>query len=510
MQRRFTRANVVEVFRQWPQAVSADEGDLRVLHDMANAGAQLWGDSLPWPDYLWLDFEGDLPNWTATNSGRETYKLVDPTGTWPAASFSAIKSVVDKCQFPPSGKLQISNRVLGMLELKVIETDFVPKLASYKPQMRWPDFLQMKFDQWFGNCLRDADKQVAGGRRLLPFCDALGVAVMVNERSTNLPSDLVLAYLTRALNHFENLDAILYLADGRNEPRGLSLVVKRDDARLKRFSTQVSMMLNSFDYEGALPVSRCGQQPELMARIEMESRSRAMYRSWSAGWRSTDDPTPIPKPSMTLSFVPRKEFVSGLPRTAPDPSLLDCRIRWDPDGKNLRVVSVTMAPREFFPDMPKEVFDAAFQPAIDAYGWPFETVNDSAKGTLWEKFLASPSLLQWSKFRWERGTATLKELDLHTDTRLRLKKIIETNASGRQNQASNLKGTNDRFWGFVDYIQGHGTLPTPVVGANTNRGLLVLDGYHRLAALSYSGKLEGFNLPMWLGFTDHAQLQSNA
>jgi len=337
MKRHFTRANVLEVLRQWPQAVGMDEGDLRVLHDMANAGAQLWNQRLPWPDYLWLDFEGELPDGTPAHARRKVYNVADPTGSGPDATFSAIKHSIDKAQLPPSGRFQIANRVICMLELKVIDADLVPKLSAYKPQIQWSDFLQVKFDQWFGDRLRDADTQIAGGKRLLPFGDACGVAVIVNERSPNLPSNIVLAYLTSAVHRFSNLEAILYLADVGDKPSAPAFVVKGNDPRLKRFSTQVLMMLNSFHYEEELPISSSGPQPELVARIEMDERSRAMYRSWATGWRITHDQTPLPSPSMTISFVPREQFVSGLPRTCADPTLLDCGFRWDPDGKNLRL-----------------------------------------------------------------------------------------------------------------------------------------------------------------------------
>lgn len=182
MKKRFTRKSITEVLRQWPQAVSADEGDLRVLHDMANAGANMWRERLPWPDYLWLDFNGDLPTAAAT-AAAQRHNLVDPSGQGPHATFSTTKIAIGDSQLPPSGSFRISERTLGILELKVIDTNFMPKLSSYKPVIPWPDFVRMKFDQWFGNRLRDADAQIAGGKRLLPLADACGIAVIVNELS---------------------------------------------------------------------------------------------------------------------------------------------------------------------------------------------------------------------------------------------------------------------------------------------------------------------------------------
>ena len=332
----FTRSNVVEVLRQWPQAVSMDEGDLHVLHDMADAGANMWRESLPWPDYLWLDFEGDLPT-TAATAGVQTHNLIDPSGRAPPASFSAMKLVVGDSQLPPSGSFQISGRTLVLMELKVIDTNFVPKLFSYKPVIPWADFVRIKFDQWFGDRLRDADRQIAGGRRLLPLGAAHGVAILVNEHSANLPIDLVMAYLAGAINHFENLDCIVYLADRDNMPQSPAFAMKNNDPQLNRFSTQMLMMLRSFDYHGSVPASRSGKQPQLLARIEMDARSRAMYRSWAAGWRQAHDPSPVPNVSMSISFVPREQFVSGLPKTAPDKSLLDCKFAWDFDRETMTI-----------------------------------------------------------------------------------------------------------------------------------------------------------------------------
>lgn len=146
-----------------------------------------------------------------------------------------------------------------------------------------------------------------------------------------------MAYLAEAINRFPNLGCIVYLADRDNAPQPPAFAMKNDDPQLNRFSTQILMMLRSFDYHGSLPVSRSGEQPQLLARIEMDSRSRAMYRSWSTGWRIADDPRPAPSVSVTVSFVPREQFVSGLPQTEPDKTLLDCKFTWDIDMANMKI-----------------------------------------------------------------------------------------------------------------------------------------------------------------------------
>ena len=336
--KRYTEANVQAMLKQWPQAVSADEGDLRVVHDMANAGATSWGRPLPWPDYLWLDLQMDQPAIVSAAEARETHNFLDPTGNGMHAGFSALKKSLDKSVLPPAGSFHVTNQVICMLELKVIRGDLLPKLGRYKPVISWRDFVRLKLDQWFGKKLEDVGAQIAGGKRLLPFHDARGVAVIVNERSSNLPSGIVTAYLTRAIKHVSNVDAVLYLSDTDVSEKNASLIVKNfDDPWLHRFAVQQMMMINGFDWSGEAPVPRSGVTPEIVARIEMDDRGRAMYRSWATGWRVVGDPTPMPKPAMTVSFVRREDFKSGLPRTEVDPSLVDCTFRWDRDGKNLRV-----------------------------------------------------------------------------------------------------------------------------------------------------------------------------
>ncbi len=80
---------------------------------------------------------------------------------------------------------------------------------------------------------------------------------------------------------------------------------------------------------------------------------------------------------------------------------------------------------------------------------------------------------------------------------LRIRTIIRFNTAD-ETAAANLKRTNERFRAGAAFIRSSGKLPAPVVGVLSNRGLLILDGYHRLAALFYLDKAEGFDLPIWL------------
>jgi len=225
---------------------------------------------------------------------------------------------------------------MGIIEVKVIDTDLMSKLSEFEPQLPWPEFVRLKF-KWFGKRLRDADKQIAGGKRLLPLPDARGIVMFVNESSPNLPVESVMAYFAEAIKAFANVNCVVYLSGHNGSRRAPQFAVKGNDPELNRFVVQLSMMFQAFDYSKESPVSRCGVQPQLVGRIEMDARSRAMYRSWAAGWRQADDLSPVPSVSMSISFVPREQFVSGLPKTAPDKSLLDCKFAWDFDPETMTI-----------------------------------------------------------------------------------------------------------------------------------------------------------------------------
>lgn len=473
---------------------------------MANSGAQLWHQSLSWPDYLWLDFDGDVAASCDAKTTSEVYNLMDPTGEGPAKSFSAAKQTMPS-QLPPTGQYQISSRVIGMLEVKVIDTDFAPKLAKYQRGIPWPDFVDRKFNQWFGRRLKDADQQIAAGKRLLPFPGARGVVIIVNERSVKLPREIVMSYLANAIHRFSNLDCIVYLADRLDGRYAPAFAFKNNDPMLSRFAVQVTMMVSSFVYSGSMPVNRSGEQPQLLARIEMDSASRAMYRSWSTGWRAADDATPLPMVSMSVSFVRREEFKSGLLKTEPDQTLLDCTFAWnpgppwDPGVRNLRVVNPGAPesnPKELFPTMPQQVFDLCFRPVIAFYGWPFSSVHDETKDTAWERFFAACSMHQWSKFTWESGFHKLSTSELHPQTRQAVDLILQAHRLGERNAASNILKAKERFEWLSAFVREQGKLPAPVIGACTNKGLMLFDGHIRLAVLLDLKIAEGFDLPMWL------------
>lgn len=299
--RRFTDSNVRRILAGWPQAVSADGGDFRMLHDMANAGAQGWGEKLQWPDYFWSPLNEPVGSNDLGRVVRHGVAIAPPPGgTGPDADLGVINKARIEAPRPPE-TASISGRLDCVVELKAIQADHVPKLRGYPPGLPWPKYLHSRLGRIFLGRIREADDQIRDGKRLTGLVDARGVTVVVNEGSPSLTPEMAYAYLARVIQGLPNTDVIVYLADRPKGQRQRPFIFKNpNDDRAQRFSSEFLMMVNQVDWKTGEPRFPCGPYPRLVARIEMDERSRAMYRAWSTGWRDENDRTPIPRPRLRL------------------------------------------------------------------------------------------------------------------------------------------------------------------------------------------------------------------
>jgi hypothetical protein len=185
-----------------------------------------------------------------------------------------------------------------LIELKAVIADHVPKLRRFQPDVPWPAFLETKLRHIFSKRLTHADQQIRDGRRLLGLGEARGISIIVNEGSPSLTPEMVTAFLATEIQRFPHTDAVVYLSD-RGSRHGFTVVLRDNrDAVVQRFADEFSMMLSNVVWDSEPPTIKGGPYPRLAIRIEMDERSRAMCRTWSAGWRAMDDPSPIPAPTL--------------------------------------------------------------------------------------------------------------------------------------------------------------------------------------------------------------------
>jgi hypothetical protein len=308
---RFTDENVRRILDGWPQAVSTDTGDLRLLHDIANQGAQAWGGKLGWPDYAWLELDrvvGSRPHSTLQN----VWTLVEgPPGSGPHADLGWVNRA--RIEVSDRGRYPIANRIECWLEVKAIKADHLPKFLRYEvgpdTKKSWQDFVDLRLQNVFSR-VRDADGQLRDGRKVLG--KAVGVTIVVNEGSAKLPVEIAHAALGKALQELPNTDAIVYLADGSPKSHFAVIQKRRDHEVVTRFQEEFSKMLDAVDWTASVPTVRGGPYPRLTMRIDMDDRSLEMCRTWSTGWRAADDPAPLPTPNIRFSVARLEDFESGL------------------------------------------------------------------------------------------------------------------------------------------------------------------------------------------------------
>lgn len=157
-----------------------------------------------------------------------------------------------------------------------------------------------------------------------------------------------------------------------------------------------------------------------------------------------------------------------------------------------------MNPRDFFPHMPDEVFSAWLQPFIDQIGWPFTQESTTALGTRWQ-FLFGGLELQELKQRRFFFDSIDQEALYAQFTPLTISIIDSIILSDKQRHAValDIENTGVRFTACADYLRRYNTIPAPIIIDIQLTEAVVLDGYHRLAAIRHINPPKPFMIPAW-------------
>lgn len=151
------------------------------------------------------------------------------------------------------------------------------------------------------------------------------------------------------------------------------------------------------------------------------------------------------------------------------------------------------------PNMPTEVFDAWLRPIIKDHGiWPYEMVHSPHPNSQWRDYFGHFSLKSISECRWDKMSNDFNSLDQMSHNTIDF--LIETHAYDiKPNIKFNVHNSRHRFYKFVKYILEKRKIPETIIGVKTSGGLRILDGNHRLAALSYINMLGKIECETWVG-----------
>ena len=158
-----------------------------------------------------------------------------------------------------------------------------------------------------------------------------------------------------------------------------------------------------------------------------------------------------------------------------------------------------MKPREFFPNMPDELFNKWLLPFIEAQGWPFNSISDDLQASDWKNNLGiNHTLKQWSECEWELISIPLILTNFKLHTLQTIFDIITFSVKGIPTSTANLERTQERFWACASFYREHNTVPWPIVIYEFDEFIRVVDGFHRLAAIFHIGFSPEFKIPAWL------------
>jgi hypothetical protein len=156
-----------------------------------------------------------------------------------------------------------------------------------------------------------------------------------------------------------------------------------------------------------------------------------------------------------------------------------------------------MIPRDFFPNMPDEIFYMWLEPFTERYGWPFNSPYDSIIDTNWFSILCGIELLYWVTVGWIKTWVEFKTIPFNYGSHLSFYSIRQRCVKGRSTLFAGVERSEGRFGACADYIRLHGEIPGSIVVIVRNGQVEIVDGNHRIAALLHVGIPHGYKVPLW-------------
>ena len=157
--------------------------------------------------------------------------------------------------------------------------------------------------------------------------------------------------------------------------------------------------------------------------------------------------------------------------------------------------------QSMFPKMPQDVFDLWLRPFIEEDGWPFSSINDDTKGTVWLQYFWGESIGMVSQLSWERKRLPLSTSLFTPVSMMMIDEIIKAHMCGADIPIAKIKNGKAResFLRSRKFIECAGRVHTPVVVRGELGDFEILDGNHRIAAAFSLGLDESFFLDTWIG-----------
>ena len=162
------------------------------------------------------------------------------------------------------------------------------------------------------------------------------------------------------------------------------------------------------------------------------------------------------------------------------------------------------------PNIPDDIFDIWLNPIIKKHGFPFRTINDDIRDTIWFGYFGHCSLKFFSAHTWAKLTnISVDEIPFKESSSYIIDRLISYNLTGEWTLGGRpIPDCKERFNSHVSIVQRTGRLVAPIIVRITIDGFLVLDGSHRIAAVRHIRQLNSeqfksgpkpFPIDLWIG-----------
>jgi len=152
-----------------------------------------------------------------------------------------------------------------------------------------------------------------------------------------------------------------------------------------------------------------------------------------------------------------------------------------------------------FPLMPAEVFDEWLGRLISQQGWPFVTVEDVIEAEDWHRIFLERSLAEWASYVWRLAVVEEVAERLSNVSRNVVMQLMMHGSNQGQLASSVIRDSESRYLSARDTMVEIKGFPGFATAYEDSRGKLwVVDGHHRLAALTSFRGYRSINIPFWI------------
>lgn len=155
-----------------------------------------------------------------------------------------------------------------------------------------------------------------------------------------------------------------------------------------------------------------------------------------------------------------------------------------------------------FTKMPSEVFEQFIQPKLEFDIESLPILEAFITAPNWAEYFRHKSLNYWVNVEWAKICVPFKDALVNDEAKVLACELVNAfgeSGTGKPAVRANVQDSKARFESCATFAKSYGKFPKPVVCLDTGGSWVLLDGFHRLAAILSMEEHENFPFDCWLG-----------